>query len=188
MTSELILDEQRSTMVGGSVIQQVRDFSLHRLHKREKMVVGPTDGDGTETIWHNRDIFDVINTQVFLKWNTDKPSGIKTLAVTPEVYALVGKANFREMMLRIACMKTNGFCWQQGQILNFIQDYSNKIHPKGRGAGFFPFKVVGRQELFVVSIALRHDVGIGANLYNIYKGDGSVEWSGDCSYHLIVPA
>jgi len=121
---------------------------LHRLYADEEIMIGATTGE--ETIADASDLFPGFLDSDFKNWETNKPSGVTTKPVLATVFEMYQKnGTFRQIFGSLG--NIDDLCWEQGQILNFVREHSNKLHPKG-WATFLPFKVKGVEESFVVCV------------------------------------
>ena len=138
-----ILQQIHDGQVGG-----VKNEFLHRLYEDKEILVGATTGE--ETIADASDLFPGFLDSDFKNWETNKPSNVATEPAPATVFEMYEKSGtFRQIFGSLG--NIDDLCWEQGQILNFVREDSNKLHPKG-WATFLPFKVKGVEESFVVCV------------------------------------
>ena len=121
---------------------------LHRLYADEEIMIGATTGE--ETIADASDLFPGFLDSDFKNWETNKPSGVTTKPVLATVFEMYQKnGTFRQIFGSLG--NIDDLCWEQGQILNFVREHSDKLHPKN-WATFLPFKVKEIEEPFVAFV------------------------------------
>lgn len=151
---------------------------LHRLYPDEEILVGATTGQ--ETIAEANEVFPGYLDPNFQKWGTNKPSGNATEPTLAEVYELQKKAIFKQMFGSLG--NIDDLCWEQGQIIDFVKNHRDKLHPKGYST-FFPFKVEGLKEP-LVAIVFQNAGELEASV--CWFGYGRV-WRGGGRLWLVVP-
>jgi len=138
-----ILQQIHDGQVGG-----VKNEFLHRLYEDKEILVGATTGE--ETIADASDLFPGFLDSDFKNWETNKPSNVATEPAPATVFEMYEKSGtFRQIFGSLG--NIDDLCWEQGQILNFVREHSDKLHPKN-WATFLPFKVKEIEEPFVAFV------------------------------------
>jgi len=142
--------ETREGLVQGNLVVSKRPQNkyLLRLYEDKEILVGATTGE--ETIADASDLFPGFLDSDFKNWETNKPSNVATEPAPATVFEMYEKSGtFRQIFGSLG--NIDDLCWEQGQILNFVREHSDKLHPKN-WATFLPFKVKEIEEPFVAFV------------------------------------
>lgn len=115
----------------------------------------------------------------FTNWGTDVPGEAKP--ETPfEVYELVKDGTFAQVFGAFG-VELDKLCWSQDQIMTFVENHANLLHPKG-WATLFLFKA---GEEFFVAHVYRSDGGqLKADVFRL--SDGHV-WGAGSRNRFVIP-
>ena len=93
----------------------------------------------------------------FINWGTDV-AGTATTETPFEVYEMIKNGTFKQILDAFEVEDLKEFCWSQDQIVEFVEDHPDRLHPQG-WATFFLFKVKfddgtdnGREDFFVAGV------------------------------------
>ena len=112
----------------------------------------------------------------FVKWRTDV-DGQPTEEALFEVLELVKDGKFEQVF----SWSLDELCWSQDQIITFVEEHGDLLHPKGY-ATFFLFKV--SNEFFIANANRGDDGQLRVDVYRLSHG---YVWFTELRYRFVVP-
>lgn len=135
--------------------------------------------DGKRTIVRARKMFPGYFDDDYVNWGTDVPD--QPTGETPfEVLELVKNGKFAQIFGAFG-RPLDELCWSQDQIISFVEDHADLLHPKG-WATFFLFKV--GDEFFVACVGRSGGGQLGARARRLSDDD---VWGAGGRYRFVVP-
>jgi hypothetical protein len=135
--------------------------------------------DGKRTIVEAKGMFSGGFDSDYVGWGTDVPGQPKE-EMPFEVLELIKNGKFAEIFEAFG-QSLDRLCWEQDQILDFVENHPDKLHPKG-WATFFLFKV---GDEFFVAYVYRFDDG--QLLAYVYRLSYDYVWDAGYRYRFVVP-
>lgn len=109
---------------------------------------------GTRTFVTQHDMLSKYFDKDFVRYGTDVPA-VAATSTSSDLYEMTKNGNLRDILGSVHTYTGPLFWRSQDQVLTWVENYQQHLHPKGV-ATFFPF-IVGEKRL-VASVHLRHGV------------------------------
>ena len=184
---KLLVDGKRDLEKVASILQKIVDGADNpfvRSIATGKLVATA----GKRTLAKMSKLFKGFLDHDFVNWDTDVPGEAKP-ETSFEVFELVKDGKFAEIFATFG-VSLDKLCWSQDQIITFVENHADLLHPKG-WATFFLFKVKfdegkenGREEFFVARVDRYGDGQLEAHVLQLSR---DFVWYAEGRYRFVVP-